>query len=193
MGEIKFILGSKSSARKKILKQMGYKFKVLPADIDEKAIRFKDPTKLTLAIANAKADALISRAGPNNIIITSDQVVVCNGMILEKPENADEAKRFILLHNKYPSETVTSVVVVNNSNGKRFQGTDIAKILFKGIPEDVIDEYIATGDPLLHSGGFDHEHYLIKPFVDLIEGEPESISGLPVKMTEDLIQLAMGE
>jgi len=55
---MKIILGSASARRKDILQQMGYEFEVMSANIDEKAIRFDDPKKLTLAIVNAKADAL---------------------------------------------------------------------------------------------------------------------------------------
>ncbi len=190
---MKIILGSQSLARKKILESMGYQFEVMPANIDEKAIRLEDPVELTRVLANAKADALLSRVGKNAILITSDQVVVCNGTILEKPTSAEEAKRFILLHNKYPAETVTSVVVVNTSTKKRFTGTDIAKIWFGNISEGVIDDYIASGDPFLHSGGFDHEHPLILPYVLRIEGEPESISGLPVGLTEGMIKLSFAE
>ena len=187
---MKIILGSQSVVRKKILEKMGYEFEVMSADIDEKSIRFDDPVKLTMVLANAKADALVPRLDKDVILITSDQVVVCSEMILEKPVDREEAKYFISLHLGHYSETVTSVVVTNTSTGKRFAGTDIARIYFGNIPESVADEYIATGDPFLHAGGFDHEHPLIRPFVRKIEGEPESISGLPVRLTEELIKLA---
>ena len=38
-------------------------------------------------IANAKADALLSKVTEPSILITSDQVIVCNGVIREKPES----------------------------------------------------------------------------------------------------------
>jgi len=41
------ILGSQSKYRRKILENMGYDFKIMPANIDEKAIRFDDPKKPT--------------------------------------------------------------------------------------------------------------------------------------------------
>lgn len=40
---MKIILGSQSQWRQQILKEMGYEFEVMSADIDEKAIRHKDP------------------------------------------------------------------------------------------------------------------------------------------------------
>jgi septum formation protein len=56
---MKIILGSSSPWRKEVLKSMGFDFKVLSPDIDEKAIRDVDPTQLTLQIARAKTEALL--------------------------------------------------------------------------------------------------------------------------------------
>ncbi|XP_038905430.1 7-methyl-GTP pyrophosphatase isoform X1 [Benincasa hispida] len=56
----KIILGSSSVARRKILSEMGYEFTIMSADIDEKAIRKERPEELVVALAEAKADAIIS-------------------------------------------------------------------------------------------------------------------------------------
>ncbi|KAJ0596196.1 putative nucleoside triphosphate pyrophosphatase Maf-like protein [Helianthus annuus] len=55
------ILGSSSIARQKILAEMGYEFKIMSADIDEKAIRTEKPEDLVMALAKAKADAIVSK------------------------------------------------------------------------------------------------------------------------------------
>ncbi|XP_015071338.1 maf-like protein DDB_G0281937 isoform X1 [Solanum pennellii] len=59
--QFKLILGSSSTARKKILGDMGYEFTTMSADIDEKAIRKEKPEDLVMALAEAKADAIISK------------------------------------------------------------------------------------------------------------------------------------
>ena len=91
---MKIILGSASARRQKILRDMGYEFEIKQADIDEKAIRDPDPTKLTLALANAKADALIPKLGEDTLLITSDLVVWFQNKIIEKPESKEEAYTF---------------------------------------------------------------------------------------------------
>jgi len=187
---MKIILGSQSAWRKKILKKMGYEFEVIPSYIDEKAIRFKDPIKLTLALSIAKAKAVLPKIKSKEgvILITSDQVVVCNNQILEKPIDEKEAKKYFKMYAKYPAETVTSVVVTNTISGKRSEGTDIAKIWMDSVPQNIVEKYIETQDPFLHAGGFDHEHSLIAPYVIRIEGESDSISGLPIELTNRLIK-----
>lgn len=91
---MKIILGSQSKGRRGIMQTMSYQFETMSPNIDEKAIRFDDPQKLTLARANAKADALIPKITEPAILITSDQVVAWDGKILGKPENEIEAGKF---------------------------------------------------------------------------------------------------
>ncbi|XP_023646008.1 maf-like protein DDB_G0281937 isoform X2 [Capsella rubella] len=57
----KIILGSSSIARRTILTEMGYQFTLMSADIDEKSIRKEKPEDLVLALAEAKADAIVSK------------------------------------------------------------------------------------------------------------------------------------
>jgi septum formation protein len=135
---MKIILGSQSKGRKKILEEMGYEFEVMPSYIDEKMIRFEDPKKLTLALANAKADALIPKISKDAVLITSDQVAVWRGKIVEKPESEKEVRQFLEGCFKDPAETVTAVVVVNTETNKRFFGTDTVKIWLKPLPESII-------------------------------------------------------
>ncbi|XP_038983519.1 7-methyl-GTP pyrophosphatase-like isoform X1 [Phoenix dactylifera] len=100
----KVILGSSSASRRRILAEMGYKFTVMGADIDEKEIRREKPEELVMALAEAKADAIVTRLRSNGfkedhtdptLLITADQVVVHGGMIREKPSGAEEAREFI--------------------------------------------------------------------------------------------------
>src|SRR3989338_3371662 len=121
---MKIILGSQSKGRKKILEEMGYDFEVIPPNIDEKSIRMDDPVKLAMALANAKADAVILQITNDSLLITSDTVVIWRGSIREKPENEKEAREFLTSYTLDPAETVTAVVVVNSSNGKRAEGVD---------------------------------------------------------------------
>ncbi|KAL6504699.1 hypothetical protein OROHE_023457 [Orobanche hederae] len=59
--EFKIILGSSSVARRKILNDMGFEFTIMSADIDEKAIRKEKSEDLVMALAEAKADAIVGK------------------------------------------------------------------------------------------------------------------------------------
>lgn len=185
---MKLILGSRSEGRRKVLQRMGYRFDVMPADIDEKAIRHDDPELLVLALAKAKAAAIMEKVREDAILITSDQVVVCKGVIREKPTTDQEVRTFFADYIKYPAETITAVQATNTATRECVSGVDRAKIWFRPVPTLTLYEYIVVdGDPFDHAGGFDHEHPLLSLYVDRIEGEGESITGLPAKLTRELL------
>lgn len=166
---------------------MGYRFETMAADIDEKAIRDGDPRRLTPLLAHAKADALLPGIR-SALLVTSDQVVVCNGRILEKPENSREAHEYLEGYAEFPAETVTAVVVTNAATRRMAEGVDVAKVVFRRIPPDVIDRLVRSGEILHHAGAFSIEDPLLKDYIVRIEGEPESIMGLPKEMMKRLIE-----
>uniref|UniRef100_A0A0D9VRJ5 Maf-like protein n=1 Tax=Leersia perrieri TaxID=77586 RepID=A0A0D9VRJ5_9ORYZ len=83
---LRLILGSSSASRRQILAEMGYSFTLLSADIDEKEIRKEKPEELVVALAHAKADAIMEKLRNNGmmkeildskettLLITADQV-----------------------------------------------------------------------------------------------------------------------
>ena len=141
------ILGSQSIGRKTVLERAGYTFTVMPADIDEKSIRSENFELLPLLLARAKADALLLHIKEPAVLVTSDQVAVCNGELREKPENEEMARRYLRSYATYPAETHNGMVVVNTGNGKRAEATHAEKIYFSEIPEAVIDKLIEEVKP----------------------------------------------
>lgn len=172
------------------MKRMGYDFKIMVADIDEKAIRFYDPKKLTLALARAKADALLPKVKGDAILITADQVIVQNGKILEKPKDAKEAEEFLRGYKHHPAEAVTAVVAINTASQKRTEGVDIAKVYFKPMSKEKIREWASSDVVLTCAGGFciNDPSFKEADFYERVEGEIDSVAGLPKALTERLIE-----
>ncbi|KAJ3703493.1 hypothetical protein LUZ61_007198 [Rhynchospora tenuis] len=213
MASFKIILGSSSASRKQILSEMGYQFTVMGADIDEKLIRKEKAEDLVMALAEAKADAIIAKLKENGfeegnseptILITADQVVLHGGEIREKPRDADEARQFIKGYSKGHASTVGSVMVTNLKTGVRKGDWEKAEIYFHEIPEEVIDDLIKEGDVLYVAGGLMVEHPLTSPFVEaMVSSHPlssfvqtmvgtiDSVMGLPKALTERLIKEAI--
>jgi septum formation protein len=184
---MKIILGSQSQGRKNILSKMGYKFDVIAANIDEKSIRRQNPIDLTLTLANTKADALLPKITEAAILITADQVVLCNNSLREKPSSPEEARLFLNDYMSYPAETISAIVVTNTITKRRVSGVDIAKIWFTKLPETIIEKLIANKNIYSFAGGFSIDDPLLKKYIAKIEGTPDSITGLPIKLTKKLI------
>ncbi|XP_016460735.1 uncharacterized protein LOC107784166 isoform X3 [Nicotiana tabacum] len=194
--QFKLILGSSSTARRKILADMGYQFTTMSADIDEKAIRKEKPEDLVMALAEAKAEAIIPRVSIGEsegdaeptLLITCDQVVVYEGMVREKPSTEAEARQFMKDYANGHAATVSSVLVTNLVTGCRRGEWDKVEIYFHDIPDQVIDKLIEEGIVLYAAGGLIIEHPLILPCIKEVVGSTDSVMGLPKALTERLIK-----
>ena len=182
------ILGSGSSTRQDILKEMGFEYTIKTADIDERAIgdRAVDPPhELVLRLGKAKAEAIVARLeeegealAPGTLLLTGDQVVVHRDTILEKPDDVAQAEHFIRGYFEAPCRTVGSVVLTHLESGTQVSGTDTAAIYFSPFPEEVLSELLADPFLLKCAGGLMVEHPLIQPYLEKIEGTQDSVMGL---------------
>eukprot|EP00173_Palmaria_palmata_P005143 Plantae.Rhodophyta-Palmaria_palmata.ctg8474.p1 GENE.Plantae.Rhodophyta-Palmaria_palmata.ctg8474~~Plantae.Rhodophyta-Palmaria_palmata.ctg8474.p1 ORF type:complete len:212 (+),score=26.73 Plantae.Rhodophyta-Palmaria_palmata.ctg8474:59-694(+) len=176
-GGLEVVLGSASKWRRQLFASRlpDLQFSTAAADIDEKAVTAgyadrgrADPERLTLALAHAKADAILPTIPKGKLLITSDQVLAFNGSIREKPEDASACRDYLRSYAEEPVVTVTALVVTNSSaSGKRsrVEVVDIAKQFSHAIPENIIDALIAKGDVLYSAGGITVEDPLLAPYI----------------------------
>ncbi|MBI4276601.1 Maf family protein [Candidatus Uhrbacteria bacterium] len=184
---MKLILGSGSTWRQKVLRDAGYTFDVMTADIDEKAIRYEDPGRLVLAIARAKTAAILPKIQESALLVTSDQVIVWNGVIREKPRDADEARAFLKSYAEHAPETVTSLVVTNTQTKKVVEGVDRVCVVFSSVPDNIIDALIQKGLLMTAAGGFQVQDPLLKPYIQY-DGAEESCMGMPLTLLTQLLR-----
>ncbi|KAI3460326.1 hypothetical protein Pfo_016989 [Paulownia fortunei] len=210
--EFKIILGSSSVARKKILADMGFEFTTMAADIDEKAIRKEKPEDLVMALAEAKADAIVGKlqnignqekdAQPT-LIIAADTVENVQPNLHGKEDaqptllvTCDQVVVYEGMIREKPSSKeearqfmkVSSVLVTNLSTGLRKGEWDKVEIHFHDIPEQIIDNLIDEGIVLNVAGGLIIEHPLVLPYVKEVVGGTDSVMGLPKALTRRLMK-----
>ena len=193
---LRYILGSGSSSRKLILKNMNISFEVMKPSVDEKGLGDRSSasfaSELVLLLGHAKADNILAMLTEEqkkefDVVITADQVVTSNGKILEKPESEEEARQFIRSYGSHSCSTVGSLVLTKVSTGERVSGVDVATIYLKPIPEEVIDGLIKEGEIFYCAGGLMIEHPAIQPYIDRLEGSMNSIMGLSSDLFQSLL------
>lgn len=198
----RIILGSSSPHRQAVLKQAGVTFEVMAADIDEKAIRHDDPRELTLALADAKRDAISARLGPKDhaVLITCDQVVVYDGQIREKPESPAMARLWLEQYGTDGGEIqfVTSVVVTDVHAGEVRDGEfaiDIARFTMRPLGSAITEALLLQGKVLGVAGAITIEDQLIKAHgISLTNGMNDPLDartsavGLPIVQTLQMLQ-----
>ncbi|KAJ4851467.1 hypothetical protein Tsubulata_014136 [Turnera subulata] len=192
----KLILGSASASRRQILTEMGYEFSIERGDIDEKSIRKDTPEELVVALAEAKANAIVERLqttgqlkedNRTTLLLTADTVVVYKGVVREKPISKEEGREFIKGYSGSHAAVVSSALVTNLTTGKRKGGWERAEVYFHEIPDEIIDSVIEEGSTLHVAGGLTLEHPLTSPFVEAVIGGTDTVRGLSKALTEKLI------
>lgn len=206
---LQIILGSSSESRRYVLEAGGYTIgDVIKPRTDEKAIGDRSSAArardLVVLIGNAKADdvleqvAMKRKSNPDSsdtssmglsygIILTGDQVVCWSDEIMEKPVDAEEAKRFIQRFHLHPVRTVGSIVLTNCISNKRVEGVDNCTIHFSEIPEHVIDQMVAEGEVMYCCGALMIEHPLIRPYIRSIDGSEAAVRGIDLDHLARLI------
>eukprot|EP00977_Amphora_coffeiformis_P017692 scaffold5869_cov165-Amphora_coffeaeformis.AAC.1 len=125
------------------------------------------------------------------IILTGDQVVTCDGEILEKPESIEEARSFVSRYGKTPPSTVGSCVLMHLPSGIQVSGVDSATIHFRpDTPASLVDTLVAQDAPVLScAGGLMVEHPDVKEYIQRIDGTEDSVMGL----SKDLVLKLLDE
>ncbi|KAJ3348149.1 hypothetical protein GGF32_006381 [Allomyces javanicus] len=205
------VLGSTSRARRALLASLippthtdriKIEFTAPPDSLDERAVAADHRAahrahELTLAVAHAKADALLisaTLAQPaevgTTILLTADQVTVCADKVREKPEDEQEARGYLAAYSAgEPAMTVTAVVATDLHTKKRVAGIDVATQHWRGpFLANVVDAVVAKGDVMHCCGGFMIDEPLLVPYLGPRDGDGDSIMGMPLALTKSLIE-----
>ena len=183
---MKIILGSSSPSRRKILEDAGVLFEVVKPDIDEKKIRATKHDYIPIVLSYAKARAVDEKVSEPAFIIACDQVVICDGKILEKPETAEEVRAWYKLYSKHPVHYVNGITVLNTVTNASLMAQEISIDSYVEIPDNFIEEQIAKGVIFNCAGGIGSETH--DTYATITQGSRESIVGLPVQFVMDMIE-----
>ncbi|MDD4900431.1 MAG: Maf family nucleotide pyrophosphatase [Candidatus Omnitrophica bacterium] len=172
-------LASDSRARKKILRDFGLKFKVLPSHIRESRNRgnlsFSGLAKKN-ALEKAKAAAKKVKSG---LIIAADTFVVQGKSIFGKPKDLKDARRMLKAISRKPQWLYTGIAVIDKGRKKTLVGCEKTKIYMDPLNDKEISAYFAQVNPLDKAGSFDIQGKGAF-FIRRIEGCFYNVVGLPV-------------
>ena len=170
------ILASASPRRLQLLNLITTDFSVITADTDETAPHGTDVADAVKLLAERKAAAVFANH-TQDIVIGADTLVECDGEVLGKPQNFEDAARMLrnLSGNEHRVHTGVCVIAA----GKRHILHEKSTVVFHKLEEAEIKAYIATGEPMDKAGayGIQEKGSL---FVRRIEGDYFNIMGLPI-------------
>lgn len=180
----KLILGSASPRRVELLKETGINFKQLISDVPEHDDHDGNPFFHARKLAEEKAVSVAKKAGPDEIVLGADTVVVLDNKIMGKPIDKKDAAK-ILLELSGKNHTVCTALAIADNNGLLISGFDLTDVYFNRVTEKQIEDYIDTGEPMDKAGAYGIQG-MGGFLVDRIEGELDTVIGLPRLLLERL-------
>jgi septum formation protein len=179
------ILASASPFRKKALEVLGVSYRVVPSNINEKAIRDENPSKLAQKLSEAKARAVAPSNG-NALIVAADLFVTMNGKIFEKPADMTEAVEMLRAFSGKKLEIVTGLAVYNSGTQKMLSATESCTVEFRKLSEHEITDYVSRYPVLLFAGAFNDEGML--RFSERVEGNYNVHAALPMNRLVEFLR-----
>ncbi|MBE6576990.1 MAG: septum formation protein Maf [Ruminococcaceae bacterium] len=187
------VLASASPRRKEILAGMGACFCVVSADVDE-SCDLTDPIELTRELARRKGEATLNALAAKGedegaIIISADTVVACDGRILGKPQNEDEAYEMLSLISGRAHTVCTGIAITYH--GTTHVDHSVTTVHVDNIPHEEIKKYIDSGDPFDKAGSYGIQGRFSQ-WVRGIDGCYFGVVGLPVNKLSSLFKKVVG-
>ena len=183
---LRFVLASASPRRSQLLRELGLRFSVRPADVDEAAHAGESGADLVHRLALAKARA---RVEAGEIVLAADTVVVIDGAILGKPADAEEAGEMLARIAGREHEVFTGIALATGEArgarlASRIERTAVRMRALSGLE---IARYVATGEPLDKAGAYAIQG-LGSTLVAAIDGNYTNVVGLPVPAVIDSLR-----
>jgi septum formation protein len=173
------ILASNSPRRQFLLKDLGLNFTLKTKPTEEDFPPDFKAEKIPLYLAEKKATAFVNELKPNDLIITADTIVWINNMVLNKPADADEAKKMLMLLSGKMHQVFTGVCLLSANKKEIFYAE--TKVHFKLLTDEEINYYIANFKPYDKAGAYGAQEWIGYIAVEKIEGSYFNVMGLPLR------------
>jgi septum formation protein len=201
-GMSRLILASASPRRRELLAQAGFEFDVIPAHIPEEPREGEDPEAYVMRLAREKARAVFEAQATGNreqgtgcagapenlVVLGADTTVTLDGHILEKPRDAEDAKRMLRMLSGRTHRVITGVALVD-AGGERVAAETTA-VWFAELTEDEIAEYVASREPMDKAGAYGIQGRAAK-WIPRIEGCYFNVVGLPLALVSSMLESAI--
>ena len=175
-------LASRSPRRQELLRQVGVRFEVVAADVDEAPRPGQDPAEYAGAMALAKARA--ARPPQPLPVLGADTDVVVDGAILGKPRDRADALAMLARLANRTHEVYSAVAVVR---GARVEAAlSVTRVSFGAIAPEEAGAYWDSGEPADKAGAYAIQGRGAR-FVREIHGSYSGVVGLPLHETLELL------
>ena len=183
---IQLHLASRSPRRAELLRQLGVRFDVLVANVDETPLADQSPDEYALAVALAKAQAPLC---PDRLpVVGGDTVVAIDGQILGKPRDRAHALEMLARLSGRTHKVYSAVAVAAQSGSVIVSDAmlSVTRVRFGRIRRAEALAYWETGEPTDKAGAYAIQGRAGR-WVREIRGSYSGVVGLPLYETGQLL------
>jgi septum formation protein len=181
----RLILASGSPRRVDLLAQLGIQCDQVPADIDESPLPHESSAALVERLAREKclrSSEIVQDQGEDlagSYVVGGDTTVLCDGQILTKPDDDDDARRMLEMLSGRRHEVVSGIAVCVVAGAAVESAIEVTTVWIRNLSADDISWYLGTGEHQGKAGSYGIQG-AASVFVERIEGEYSNVVGLPL-------------
>ena len=177
----KIILASASPRRKELLAGLCIDFEV---DIRNKFEEVFSPDtpheKIPEVLSEGKSYGFHRELAGDEILITSDTLVLCGDHVMGKPHSREEAFNMLRLLSGRTHKVITAITLRDSLHASTL--SDTAIVHFKELSDSEIYYYIDKFKPFDKAGAYGIQEWIGYIGINKIEGSYFTIMGLPVHL-----------
>lgn len=184
------ILASSSPRRQEILKMLKIPFRVIIPNIDETLSSAIELEQVPELLAREKVTAVIHSlpAGQEiQWVLGADTVILFNGKVIGKPENHEQAIKYLTDLQGNTHTVLTALVLYNGRTKTTTSRLCKTNVTFAKMTEEEIEWYVESGEWHGAAGGYRIQS-LASCFVEKLEGSYFGAVGLPIFELYDILK-----
>ncbi|WP_455853759.1 Maf family protein [Pantoea endophytica] len=181
---ISLYLASGSPRRRELLTQLGLQFERLITHVEEQRQPEEAAEAYVRRLASDKARAGVAVAPQDLPVLGADTIVVLNGEVLEKPQDAAHAAAMLSKLSGQTHQVMTAVALADTQ--RELDCLVTTEVTFRKMTAEEISHYIASGEPMDKAGAYGIQG-LGGNFVRKINGSYHAVVGLPLVETGELL------
>jgi septum formation protein len=180
------VLASSSPRRQDLLEEAGIPFRVIVPDIEEWDANSHpelSPHDLVRLNARRKAEAVhqLKLHTPETIILAADTIVVCEGRILGKPADLNDAKTMLAWLAARTHEVLTGVAWLDVHGKILREHVARTRVTFRPLDDSLIRTYLEKVHVLDKAGAYAAQEHGFD-LIERVEGSLSNVIGLPMEI-----------
>jgi len=177
----KIILASNSPRRKELLGGLDISFVIETRNNFEEVYDPATPhEKIPEVLSEGKSYGFHRELSDDEILITSDTLVLCGSDVMGKPHSREEAFEMLRKLSGRDHKVITAITVRDKENCKTL--SDTAIVSFKELSDSEIWYYIDNFKPFDKAGAYGIQEWIGYIGIGRIDGSFFTIMGLPVHL-----------